>query len=128
MLKKSIFVAILLLLNFSSFLALAQEPTPRAGILWLTISDPSFIPDSIGQTANQGFNSFLQSKSMEYYKQVMPWAPTERLRNIYELKCNYSESLLYSEIQSQFNSAFSYMELRYEPKQCYVSLCKTYLI
>ena len=119
MLKKSIFVAILLLLNFSSFLALAQEPTPRVGILWLTISDPSFIPDPIGQTANQGFNSFLQSKSMEYYKQVMPWAPTERLRNIYELKCNYSESLLYSEIQSQFNSAFSYMELRYEPKQCY---------
>ena len=94
--KKSIYLTIILLLNFSSFLALAQESTPRAGILWLTISDQSFIPDSLGITANQGFNGFLQSKSMQYYKQVMPWAPTERLRNIYELKCNFNESQLNS--------------------------------
>ena len=119
MTAKTIYATLILLLSFSSLQLFAQEPTPRAGILWLTISDQSFKPDSLSQTTNQSFNSFLQSKNLQYYKQVMPWAPTERLRNIYELKCNYDESQLLSEIQSQFSNAFSYMELRYEPNPCY---------
>jgi len=117
--KLSLLVSLLFILNAVAITSFAQENPPIHGMLWITLSDNSFIPDSLGHTANENFNSYLQSRNFQHYKQVMPWAPTERLRNVYELQCDYNESVLDSEIRAQFGYAISYMEFRYAPIYLY---------
>ena len=120
MIKKLLLsISTLLLLNAIAITSFAQENPPIHGMLWITVSDNSFIPDSLGHTTNQSFNSYLQTRNFQHYKQVMPWAPTERLRNVYELQCDYNEAILDSEIRAQFGYAISYMEYRYLPIPLY---------
>ncbi len=96
---------------------IAQQFTD--GLLWASVSQDSarVVADSTSSSAslNQVFNTY----NVYSYKQIMSFAKTSALRNVYEIKCNCDESDLKNELVTNFSSCFSNVEQRPEPIALY---------
>ena len=90
------------------------------GLLWVTIADSSAKPNENNKTTlNSDLNQLFSTYKVTSFIQVMPFANTPQLRNIYAIKCDMDEYGLLEQLNSSYSKLFSNIELRPKPKLLY---------
>lgn len=81
------------------------------GLLWVTIADSSAKPNENNKTTlNSDLNQLFSTYKVTSFKQVMPFANTPQLRNIYEIKCDMDEYEFLEQLNSSYSKLFSNIE------------------
>jgi subtilisin family serine protease len=104
--KTSYSIFLFLLLTVSQIFAQNYQP----GKLWVSVLSDEARETDENYTKNNELNELLSQFNVSSYNQVMWFAKTPSLRDIYEIDCQCNEAELKDILESHFANLFSFVE------------------
>lgn len=110
--KKTIFLCVVVLANIFLY---GQEKNS----IWLSVNSEDARAISDSTCSNSAINNVLDYFDVNQFKQLMPFAKTQSLQDIYEIKCNCEIEALKDSLESHIPSSFKYVEIHQDPMTMY---------